>query len=368
MKPLRGLWFALAALALPLLGAALSAFPQPVVVVYPLTVTGPTAAEAGSNLAVLLSSKMIALGGVTVKPYPPGTDRPQFLDAALKVGADYYVTGYLTPVGDEVSLVVQVVSTHSGSIVFSNTAMVRTYTEAAGQADVLRDAIVRHAGRSFAAIDEPPPAPSDSPASTSKGVGVDLGKTLSRIGKHGSAAPPSAAASASPVAVSSTGSSASTAAAATPSPGPRGKRVAAALPVSESKALIFSATGSADAASRVYAAGALSTALARVGIAGGLLPVAADQALPHAGQLCAANAGYGKLYAPSLTLESGGTSPERVTFEVAAYDCAGTLLGRQSASETVGKRGGVNGAIDRAATQAAAGLAKAAVAPSQGSS
>src|SRR5580704_1648216 len=157
---LRAFWLLFA--FIPLLGA-LSAVPPPVVVVYPLTVSGGADPEAGSNIAVLLATNLTKHGGLNVKPYPPGTDRPHYLSAARAVGAEYYITGFLTTLGDEVSLILQVVSTDSGTIVQSNTAFVRTYGEAAGQADLLAEIMIQHSGRALSQLDNPQPAASQTP-------------------------------------------------------------------------------------------------------------------------------------------------------------------------------------------------------------
>ena len=138
---------------MPAIGAVDTALPTPVVVVYPFSITaGVSDPEAGGRLAVLFASRLAA-GRQPRRP--PGNaghrPRPHFLDDARKIGADYYVTGYLTPLGDEVSLVDQIVSTHSGIVVWSTTTQVRTYDEALGQTDLMRDAITAlrgpHAGR-----------------------------------------------------------------------------------------------------------------------------------------------------------------------------------------------------------------------------
>ena len=143
-------WLAAATLAatafLPVaVKADTSAFPPPVVVVYPFTVSGTMDPEAGGNIAVLLSTRLASLGGITVKPYTPGTERHDFLIAAQRQNADYYVTGFVTPLGSEASLVTQVVSIYAGTVVWSNTTTLRTYADALAQSDGLRAAIVSHA-------------------------------------------------------------------------------------------------------------------------------------------------------------------------------------------------------------------------------
>ncbi|MBD5656261.1 MAG: hypothetical protein IAI50_13940, partial [Candidatus Eremiobacteraeota bacterium] len=232
--------------ALPLLGATPSAYPAPIVVVYPLTQTGGTTADAGSNIAILLATKLGQLGGITVKPYTPGTQRPQYLENAIKEDADYYVTGFLTPLGSEISMISQVVSTHSGSVVYSTSVSASTYADAAGQADLLHDAILRHAGRGLAALDAPPPAPSSTPE-PDRSKGVDITKAL----RHRQRATP--APSPSPTAAASVSGASSVALAA------------------HARTLVVEIGGDGDAATRAALGADLSKALVRHGIASGYL-------------------------------------------------------------------------------------------------
>ncbi|MGB8205741.1 MAG: hypothetical protein WCE83_13810, partial [Candidatus Baltobacteraceae bacterium] len=142
----------LIAVSIPLLGAQ-SAFPAPVVVVYPFTVSENADSEAGSNIAILFSTRLMQLGGIVVKPYTPGTDRPQYLAASLAMGADYYVSGFTTPIGGrEVSIVTQLVSTASGTVVYSATTLATTYADAASEAETLHDVILAHATRGLAGL------------------------------------------------------------------------------------------------------------------------------------------------------------------------------------------------------------------------
>ncbi len=198
--------------ALPLLGAINDVPDAPVVVVYPLTATGNVPKGVGENLATAIGSDLASLGGVVVRPYTPGTQRTDYLVAAQKEGADYYVTGFLTPLGSEMSLVEQVVSTRSGSIVYSTTAFARTYADAIGPVPTLRDAIVHHAGRGFAQLDAPPPPPPSAEPIGSNGR-IDISKALKR--RHKGKASPAPSPSASAVASSSPGAAPT---AATPPP------------------------------------------------------------------------------------------------------------------------------------------------------
>jgi len=341
MKLLRILPAALA-LIFFLAGATPNPYPAPSDVVYPLTVSGggDPSGEVGSNIAVLISNKLADLGGLTVKPYIPGTARAQYLDAAIKQGADYYVTGYLTPVGADVSMIVQIVSTYSGSVVYSTTAIARTFADAVGQADVVRTAILRHAGRGFAAIDAPAPPTAPTTAPIANDGRVDLTKALGRRRRNGAATP---APSSSPAPGTS--------------PAPAAVVAAARRP---GNVLVLEVAGAADAPARTYAASALSQALRSQGISGGLLPVTIEQGIAHAAELCSANAGSSALYAPTLSVARDAKGAESVQLDVVAYDCKATVLGSQHVTAGVPGRGRLNVAIDRATVKVAEGFGKAA--------
>ncbi len=204
------------ALPLPAGAQPASILGTPVLVVYPFSANGSEInKEAGSRLAILIATQIANLGGVDVKPATPGVDRQSYLDAAQREGADYYIAGYATPLGDGVSVVEQLVSTLTGIVVYSNTAQVKTYGDAAGQGDVLRDALLRHQERNLGAYAAPPPpaaGPSPTPA-PGAAAQANLGRLFGRKQKRAPAAaatpsaapmPASAAATATPAAVAAT--------------------------------------------------------------------------------------------------------------------------------------------------------------------
>jgi hypothetical protein len=333
------LWVALLLLvSLPLLGA-LATSPAPVVVVYPLTASGNGEAEAGSNIAILYSTKLIQLGGIDVKPYTPGTARADYLSAAQNLGADYYVSGFVTALGGtEVSIVTQLVSTASGSVVYSATTLATTYADAATEADVLHDVILAHASRGYALE---APQPSASPTPLGKG-GIDVGKVL----RHRSRATPLP--SASPASASLASSGTLPASAAPPRP------AAAASPPPGDAALLLNVAGDSDDSARASTLAALGAAFRRAGVSSGHLPVGADQ-IAHAATLCGANAGAHALYAPTLTLtRSPQGSAQSVQLDLVGYDCSGTRLGSAHVVERVGRR--LGDALSAAAGHAVAAL------------
>jgi hypothetical protein len=328
--------------------------PVPVVVVYPFTVSGNTTdPQAGGNVAVLLSTRLQSLGGVTVKPFTPGTQRPEFLTAALAQNADYYVTGFLTPIGSDVSLITQVVSTYGGTVIWSNTATIRTYEDALGQADGLRSAILNHAERGLASIAEAPAA-SPEPHS-SDAAGVNLTRAF---GRHRRVSSARATASPAPAATSASTSVASTVAAATPTPAvPSAPAVVAVAGVPKNAgAMVANVGGAADASLRIYAGNALASALRRAGVPGGTIAVTGAEAVENAVQLCRANPGSGSLYV--ATLATTDVNAYAVMLDVTAYDCTGKVIGTQHDTEPIGKRVSVQNAVDRAASKIVQAFAK----------
>jgi hypothetical protein len=166
----------------PLLAATPSSvlLTKPNVIVYPFVATGASVdREAGSRLATILAEQMANTGKVRVIAPPPGTERADYLKTALANNADYYVTGYLTPLGDALAVVEQVVSTTTGIVVFSQTAQIMTYSDAAGQGEDLGTFIANHANRGLAAIGTAPPQSSPIPASSS-GPQANLTNLLKR--------------------------------------------------------------------------------------------------------------------------------------------------------------------------------------------
>jgi hypothetical protein len=380
----RGTLASIALLALgfvALLGADTSPFPAPVVIVYPLTGTGGTPADVGGNVAILLSTKLAQLGGITVKPFTPGTQRPQYLQAALDADADYYITGYLTPVGDDVSLITQVVSTHSGSIAFSSTAIVRTYGDIVGQADTLRDAILRHAGRGFPAVEQPAPVPTDTAqTSNGKGGGVNLSKALGRHNRNQPSPSPAASASAAALALGGTPAPATTAppapapsapprpALATATPMPFGTppgRVAFAPPRHGGALVVKFDAGAPpggnptpDPDNLTHAQFSLAAAMQRAGMSGGgAVPIASGEALKSPKSLCDATPGSKTVLTGVVSLVTGADGSPLVQIDTVAYDCSGAVVGKQSASTKIAKRG-VDAAIDRVTAAEASNLVK----------
>ncbi len=152
------------ALGLPLVAAtAPSLTSAPTVVVYPLVGAQGVASDVGASVALVIATQLAQMGGITVKAAPQGTQQADFLTAAKKLDAEYYVAGFVAPLGDQVSVVEQLVSTRTGAVVWSNTAQLAVYGDARASATVLHDIIVQFNTRGFTAL-SPEAIPTSRPA------------------------------------------------------------------------------------------------------------------------------------------------------------------------------------------------------------
>jgi hypothetical protein len=114
----------------------------PIVVVYPFGASSDIAAGNGEKAANLFVQEMNNAGGIDAIGAPASVVRNDYLKYAKSVNADYYVTGYMTPLGNGVSLVEQVVSTRSGAMIFGQTAQVESFEDASSQAIAIHDGIM----------------------------------------------------------------------------------------------------------------------------------------------------------------------------------------------------------------------------------
>ena len=106
----------------------------PMVVVFPFQTSSELKPDTGGRAAQLFVQQINGAGGIDAINGAPNIQRTGYLSYAQKLQADYYVTGYMTPLGAGVSLVEQVVSTQDGTIVYGNTAQIDSFDDASAQA------------------------------------------------------------------------------------------------------------------------------------------------------------------------------------------------------------------------------------------
>ena len=122
---------------------------------------------------------MNAEGGVDTIEGPPTVKRTDFLSYARGVSAAYYVTGYMTPLGNGVSLVEQVVSTLSGAIVFGQTAQIESINDATAQATYIHDGILEREKELSDAYTQAQAQATSAPSSNPNQA--DIGKGISGL-------------------------------------------------------------------------------------------------------------------------------------------------------------------------------------------
>jgi hypothetical protein len=167
----------------------------PTVLVYPFDVQTGTDPRIGIAIGQILAQEMAAAGGLSVLAVPQGIKRADFLTNAHTAHADFYISGYVTPVGDSAAVVEQVVSVESGVILFSQTAQVASVADVASQSLLAREQILAVVGRGTENVQT---RPTNTPAPTStNGAQVPiqgLGSIVSSVfGKHKSAHTPTPA-------------------------------------------------------------------------------------------------------------------------------------------------------------------------------
>lgn len=119
----------------------------PVILIYPFDVQTGADPKIGIAIAQISAQEMAAAGGLEVPPIPQGVKRADFLEFARTQKADFYISGYVTPVGDTAAVVEQVVSVESGVILFSQTAQVQSVADVASQSLLARTQILTFVGR-----------------------------------------------------------------------------------------------------------------------------------------------------------------------------------------------------------------------------
>ena len=135
------------------------------VVIYPFDVQTGVDQKIGIAIAEILAQEMTAAGGLNVLAVPQAVKRPDFLQYAHQQNADFYISGYVTPVGDAAAVVEQVVSVESGVILFSQTAQVQSVADVASQSLLARAQILAFVNRATENI-QTQPANTPQPTST----------------------------------------------------------------------------------------------------------------------------------------------------------------------------------------------------------
>lgn len=147
----------------------------PLVVVFPFEASTDIKEGTGLSAAQVFVAQMNTEGGIDTILGPANVKRADYLKYATSVSASYYVSGYMTPLGNGVSLVEQVVSTRSGTILFGQTAQIESIQDATAQATMIHDGVVARERQLADAYTEAQARATSTPSSSNE---ADLGKGI----------------------------------------------------------------------------------------------------------------------------------------------------------------------------------------------
>ena len=141
---LRRLIAVLAGLLVPLC-ALPSAAATRTLVVYPFAVSGTTPPELGAQLTDRIAAEITALGGVDVVHGPAAAKPADYRAAAQAAGADFYYSGSIVLVFNRYSAIENLVSTRSGTVMWSFSMQFRTLDDVSGEGGRVRAELMRGA-------------------------------------------------------------------------------------------------------------------------------------------------------------------------------------------------------------------------------
>jgi TolB-like protein len=173
----------------PTPGPSLPGTAAPVVLIYPFDAPSDMDPRYGAAIAQIYGQVMTQTGGLTVLAIPTGIKREDFQKFAHVEHADYYVSGYIQPIGNGAAIVAQVVDVASDISVSSTTAQVTGVEDVASQALNARTVILEASGVSRPELNAGP-ATSPTPEN-SNGSSVPISHVLTDLfkGKKGKATP-----------------------------------------------------------------------------------------------------------------------------------------------------------------------------------
>jgi hypothetical protein len=154
---------------------------QPVIVVYPFEAPTDLDSRYGTSIAQIYSQVIAQTGGVTVLAIPQGIKRIDYQKYAHVLHADYYISGYIEPIGQGAAIVTQVVDVSTEISVYSTTTQVTDVQDVASAALNARTVILEAAG-----IIRPDLNTSGSPAPEStatSGTSVPISNVLTDLFK-----------------------------------------------------------------------------------------------------------------------------------------------------------------------------------------
>jgi hypothetical protein len=157
-------------LALPLI-AAMPVSQRSVVVVYPFSGKAGMSPDVGQNVALVVALTLSQTGDITIKTPPADTAQSDFQHVARSLGADFYVVGFLSPLGSQMAVSEQLVSTRSGISVWQTASTIAQPQDASDVALQAHEAIMHLSAQQLpeSVSNAPAPPPAAPPAARTSG-------------------------------------------------------------------------------------------------------------------------------------------------------------------------------------------------------
>lgn len=282
-------------LAAPTAAPTLLGTTVPTVLVYPFEAPSDIDPRYGTAVAQIFAQVMTQTGGVKVLAIPSGIQRVDYQKYAHVQHADYYISGYIQPIGQTAAIVTQVVDVNSDISVYSTTTNIADVNDVASQALTSRKVVLEAAGVERPEINA---GPANTPTpSASAGASTSLTNVLGDLFSH----KPKTKATAGPAAT------------ATPSKPTRGVLVVRLAGNAQSN-VVNTATGDLYRAMNVYYNAVMS------GVATGNVSKSADSICGNSRDNTIAS---GTLNAQHV---GGIRAHESYTFTLNIYTCFGAVL------------------------------------------
>lgn len=106
----------------------------PSVIVYPFETPTDVNSKVGLGIAQIFSQVFVNSNNLTVLAVGQGVKRADYQTNARQKHADYYIAGYVQPIGQQAAVVAQLVSVNSGTSTYSQTAQISSVQDVASQA------------------------------------------------------------------------------------------------------------------------------------------------------------------------------------------------------------------------------------------
>jgi hypothetical protein len=273
------------------------------VVVFTLVPSGSATIESSARIAAALSIRLSGAGTLAVKSAPADVKQADYLSAAQKLGVDYYVSGFVSPLGGGFATSLQLVSTTNGIAVWTGTATLSGTDDVADAAEVLTRVIgEREARNSYAVAGgnaPPPPGPAAPAGSATRPGGL-------------AAAPPVAATPPRPVATPA------------PTPNPNAGVIVAVLDAVDS-------SSDTSEPELTYSSDAIAASLEKRGVVVTRWHRQVPALAVSGAELCDETKTTSLLEPTIKTVLSGqesGTIWNTVTVELVSFDCATHAVSR----------------------------------------